>query len=404
MNKTENIHTKSKYIIDAVLISMVLFIELCFNGTALFITPIIFLSRIVLCKKINWDNSIFWLILMMIYTTLLGMIVPHNTEDFSMWYNFAVFLNLIFICILINRYSTIRQVIEVLKITIILSTLLNGLYIMSYEYKVIISRLPDYMTGKCGYRIGVNMGVNPNNIAWLFGLLALLTIYFFIGEKEKKFIFLYIFQLAIIFFTGSKNGLLIAIIPIFYYGIKSIKKLNIKILIIILISLIVLWNMIQKIPILYTLVGERIDQFLFTLGFKQNLMSVGTDVDSTLKRVNMLKKATQMFWEKPILGWGIGAFARYSGYGYYCHNNYMELLVSGGIIGFIIYYGYIGIRILKTCVSYKTEYKDLIYILIISIFIIDMGTVNFYSRIPFYFRTIIMFIVSSKMRKTELPV
>lgn len=156
--------------------------------------------------------------------------------------------------------------------------------------------------------------------------------------------------------------------------------------------------MIQKIPILYTLVGNRIDQFLYTLGIKQNLLNTNMDVSSTLKRMDMIKKAIQMFWEKPIFGWGIGAFAKYSGYGYYCHNNYMELLVSGGIIGFIIYYGYIGIRILKSKLYHKNEHTDLIYILLISILIIDMGTVNFYSRVPFYFRTIVMFILIAKMK------
>lgn len=399
MSNMEDACIENKYIVDGILISIVLFSELCFNGIPLFITPILFLARIIFCKRIKVDNSIFWLVIMMIYTTLLGSVVPHNTEDFSILYNLAVFLNLIFICILISRYSTVRQIFEILKITIIFSTLLSGIYIMSHEYKVIISRLPDYMKGRCGYRIGVNMGINPNNIAWLFGMLALFSIYFFIIEKKWKMLLIFFFQLSIIFFTGSKNGILMAFIPIFYYGIKSIKKLNLKIVIIILISMIVLWNAIQNIPILYTLVGERMDQFLFTLGVKQNLSSVNTDVDSTLKRVIMIKKANQMFMKKPILGWGIGAFARYSGYGYYCHNNYMELLVSGGIVGFIIYYGYIGIKAFKSCFFYKNEYKDLLYILIISIFILDMGTVNFYSRIPFYFRTIVMFIISTKIRK-----
>lgn len=397
MNKKDERYIENNLIIDGILISIVLFSELCFSGKMLFIMPLIFVMRILISKKIKVDYSILWLVVMLTYTTLLGMVVPNNTEDFSVWYNFVVFLNLIFICLLMSRYTNMQQVLQLIKITVILSSLLNGLYIMAHEYKVIISRLPDYMVGKCGYRIGINMGVNPNNIAWLFGLIALFTICLYIEEKSVIMIFLYFFQLAILFFTGSKNGILMAIIPILYYGIKSIKKLNLKSFILVLIVLVVLWNMTQKIPILYTLMGNRIDQFLFTIGFKQTLLETSIDVGSTLKRVDMIKKATQMFWEKPIFGWGISAFARYSGYGYYCHNNYMELLVSGGIVGFIIYYGYIFMRILKSCFLYKSKYKDLIYILIISIIVIDMGTVNFYSRVPFYFRTIVMFIVSKKM-------
>lgn len=397
----EYIAFRNKPFLDGLLISLVLFAELCFDGKALFLTPLIFLFRIALIKKLYMDSSYLWLFIIMLYTTVLGMVVPNNSDNFSVWYNWAVFLNLFFICILIFQYTTIQQFMRLLKNIVILSSLLNGVYILSHEYKVIISRLPDYMIGRCGYRLGGNMGINSNNIAWLFGLLALFTIYFFIEEKNWMMLLLYFFQLIIIFFTGSKNGILMAIIPIIYYGIKSLKKLNLMACVLIIVLLVILWNMIQNIPLLYTLIGSRIDQFLFAIGINQMSSNSVIDVSSTLKRMDMIKSAKQMFWEKPIFGWGIGAFAKYSGYGYYCHNNYMELLVSGGIVGFIIYYGYIIRRFLQYLFSHKNKYGDLIYILLISIIIIDMGTVNFYSRISLYLRILVMFVLLVKFKSDK---
>lgn len=397
----EYIAFRNKPFLDGLLISLVLFAELCFDGKALFLTPLIFLFRIALIKKLYMDSSYLWLFIIMLYTTVLGMVVPNNSDNFSVWYNWAVFLNLFFICILIFQYTTIQQFMRLLKNIVILSSLLNGVYILSHEYKVIISRLPDYMIGRCGYRLGGNMGINSNNIAWLFGLLALFTIYFFIEEKNWMMLLLYFFQLIIIFFTGSKNGILMAIIPIIYYGIKSLKKLNLIACVLIIVLLVILWNMIQNIPLLYTLIGSRIDQFLFAIGINQMSSNSVIDVSSTLKRMDMIKSAKQMFWEKPIFGWGIGAFAKYSGYGYYCHNNYMELLVSGGIVGFIIYYGYIIRRFLQYLFSHKNKYGDLIYILLISIIIIDMGTVNFYSRISLYLRILVMFVLLVKFKSDK---
>lgn len=397
----EYIAFRNKPFLDGLLISLVLFAELCFDGKALFLTPLIFLFRIAFIKKLYMDSSYLWLFIMMLYTTVLGMVVPNNSDNFSVWYNWAVFLNLFFICILFFQYTIIQQFMRLLKNTVILSSLLNGVYILSHEYKVIISRLPDYMIGRCGYRLGVNMGINSNNIAWLFGLLSIFAIYFFIEEKNWMMLLLYFFQLIIIFFTGSKNGILMAIIPIIYYGIKSIRKLNLKVIILIIVLLIALWNMIQNIPFLYALIGSRIDQFLFTIGINKTSLNSDTDVGSTLKRIDMIKTAKQMFWEKPIFGWGIGAFAKYSGYGYYCHNNYMELLVSGGIVGFIIYYGYIIIIFLQYLFSHKNKHVDLIYILLISIIIIDMGTVNFYSRISLYIRILVMFVLLVKFNSDK---
>lgn len=52
----------------------------------------------------------------------------------------------------------------------------------------------------------------------------------------------------------------------------------------------------------------------------------------------MMETAWKMFSQKPILGWGWNAFAILAGYGYYCHNNYLEIMVSMGIVGFLIYY------------------------------------------------------------------
>lgn len=395
----KNVNIESKQVIDGILVSFVLFSELCFKGVSLFITPFVFFVRILFIQRKKVDESFFWLVLMMLYTSLIGIIVPQNTDNFSIFYNFFVFLNLICIYIIFSEYQTISQVLAVIKVIIVLSTLLNGLYIMRKEYSYVISRLPDYIIGHCGYRLGTNMGLNSNNIAWLFGLLALFTIYIFIEEKNWKLFLLYGFQLLILLFTGSKNGLLIAIIPLIYYGIKAAMKVDFKMLILIVVLLIVFWNVTQKIPIFYTLIGGRIDQFLYTLGIKKSFVNITVDASSTLKRMDMIKKAKQMFLEKPIFGWGIGAFAKYSGYGYYCHNNYMELLVSGGIIGFIIYYGYIGIILFRSLFYRKSAYSDLLYILILSILIIDMGTVNFYSRIPFYLRTIVLFISLAKIKK-----
>ena len=109
---------------------------------------------------------------------------------------------------------------------------------------------------------------------------------------------------------------------------------------------------------------------------------------STEKRIEMIGEAINMYWEKPIFGWGIGAFAKYSGYGYYCHNNFFEILVSGGLILFIIYYSFIFLKAFQIFFMRKGNKKDLAIMLCISVFLLDISTVNFYSNIIFYFRTI----------------
>lgn len=105
----------------------------------------------------------------------------------------------------------------------------------------------------------------------------------------------------------------------------------------------------------------------------------------------MIGFARKMFLEKPVLGWGIGAFAVYSGFGYYCHNNYMEILVSGGIVLFLIYYIPILLVGSKIFTMEKGKEKDLALILLLTIFIMDFSTVNFYSNLIFLLRTVVLY-------------
>jgi O-antigen ligase len=57
--------------------------------------------------------------------------------------------------------------------------------------------------------------------------------------------------------------------------------------------------------------------------------------DQTSGRLVLYKYAVDMFYEKPILGWGAGVFANLYGKGN--HNLYLQLLSENGLIGFCIF-------------------------------------------------------------------
>lgn len=59
---------------------------------------------------------------------------------------------------------------------------------------------------------------------------------------------------------------------------------------------------------------------------------------STLQRLEMIHVGSELFWQRPVLGYGLGMFAHVSGMGMYAHNNYCELAVNGGILAIVLYY------------------------------------------------------------------
>jgi len=58
---------------------------------------------------------------------------------------------------------------------------------------------------------------------------------------------------------------------------------------------------------------------------------------SILMRDQMLKDATNLWLQRPFTGWGLDQFRAVSGWGTYSHDNYVELLANGGLVGLMLY-------------------------------------------------------------------
>ena len=83
---------------------------------------------------------------------------------------------------------------------------------------------------------------------------------------------------------------------------------------------------------------------------------------------------------------GIGNTSQISmavtGHSTYLHNNFVELLASGGIIGFGIYYGIILYLIIKLTpfALKKDSFSDACLVILIVHTIADYGTVSYYNK------------------------
>jgi len=64
----------------------------------------------------------------------------------------------------------------------------------------------------------------------------------------------------------------------------------------------------------------------------------GNAGESGTLREEYVTDAWQLFYQKPLIGYGPDAFGKVSGAGTYAHNNYAEIAVNWGIIGLLLYY------------------------------------------------------------------
>lgn len=189
-------------------------------------------------------------------------------------------------------------------------------------------------------------GINANNIGFLSAMCFNCCIFYLISSRkknerklnEKKYIILALIYLFFSVLSASRKAVIYLILSITIYLMIYEKRISIKKFLMFLLGIFIIiisYLAIMKIPFMYNLIGNRIENMIS--GFE------GEKTDgSTSARIGMIDAGMEWFKEKPILGYGIANFKVMNRIkrdkDLYAHNNYVELLVDCGIIGTVIYY------------------------------------------------------------------
>ena len=202
-----------------------------------------------------------------------------------------------------------------------------------------------------GQRVGaenINENWNANSIGIFSALGSMLSLYF-VQKQNNKIINIVLF-LSFIMFTflcllsGSRKGLLLFIMlnGLFLFLLTKNKLI---ISLVILLSVSILYYLLMNIDILYNIIGKRMQNMI------EGFFGLGTSENSFNIRQDMIEKGFQFFSQKPILGYGINNFRNLYDINTYAHNNFIELLVGIGLVGFTVYYiayAYVLCKLFKT--------------------------------------------------------
>lgn len=187
--------------------------------------------------------------------------------------------------------------------------------------------------GMYGYRAGIADHYSQNGTYIAITVVVLMTLLLTNKTKKKKYVLpLLLLSIFSLLLTGKRAQLLFVVctaIALYYIEnpAKRVTKLF-KLMVIVAVAAFALGLSIEYIPQL---------RFVF-----ERISSSGTDAAS-LKRFMMWNYAIDMFKQHPAFGNGFWAF-RYdtgitgilidakSG----CHNIYLETMVNGGILGFLL--------------------------------------------------------------------
>lgn len=205
-------------------------------------------------------------------------------------------------------------------------------------------------------------------------------------KREEKFrtrraflIAAIVICLPIMLFTGSRKAILSMLIAVcvlifLFNNNKSFTKRFFLILTIIAGAYLV----VNFIPAFAPL-KNRLTRFFESVFNESDQTQSGNMVVGDANRLYYIQKGMELFAESPI--WGNGFCYSYYTFGKYSHNNYVELLMNNGIIGFVAYY-WIYVKIIKDSIRLK-ERRDimaLVGMLMAKLLFEEMGVVDHYSR------------------------
>lgn len=156
--------------------------------------------------------------------------------------------------------------------------------------------------------------------------------------------------------------------------------------------------LVLRLP-MFSIVHRRLEGMI--AGFRGS----GAADSSAAMRFRMIELGKRLFLENPIGGVGFSNPRVFAGaelkFYTYLHNNYIEILAGGGVLGFIVYYS-IYFYCICTLLRYR-DFQDLEFDLALTFLtvylILDYGHVSYESKINYLF--ILMFYSASRRMKSK---
>ena len=175
-------------------------------------------------------------------------------------------------------------------------------------------------------------------IGYTLGTMALYNIFKVLNCKFQIWRLILVFvQLYLLLSSGSRGPFigflfLVVLMVVFKYKIKSA-----VLFLLILLLLLILPNFLGNgVNSLANEVVGGLERITKTFNFSNPNEPI-INWETTGGRQQMYLKAIDLIKERPILGYGIGGFEKNSNFGGYPHNMFLEIMVSFGFVGLIVF-------------------------------------------------------------------
>lgn len=268
--------------------------------------------------------------------------------------------------------SIVDQAWEIEKVlsTIIVAAFSVSLYNLVRNLPILLS---GGLASHC-YKLFYSMPTYSHSTIPMFCAFSVMALaYFSLKDRWKlKNILLIIYFVIYVVLSASRNALIfvvfgLAIYPFLFSGNRDDFGKRILKIVLVTVAIFVAVAIVIKVPYLYNLIGYRIQDVID--GFASGDFSES----SASSRNTMLLTGIKLIKENWIWGYGLNTFRSFPGsFGTWSHIQYIESMVSGGIIALICYFFFN----IKAIVLLKNDFTKLgglclclmVYMLICNLF------------------------------------
>lgn len=325
--------------------------------------------------KVEWHTYYTFIVTLAIFCLLSSVWAWDISDSIGKALTIAKIFSIIFL--MVCAYQGIKDVKQLL-----LSVMYGGVLVTVYaffSYGIATMRLVLESSGRLD-----NDFANVNTMGTIAALAVVIGFYLFMTKKIKWSIIMTLPCIILVALTASRKAIVVLALGLLMTGLfyKKDKQLLTKVLRILLVIVIAIfvYELVKDMDI-FKGVNSRIESLL------QLYRGTGNGDRSARARSLMIKLGMEQFKKTPILGIGMGGGHLVNYRDAYLHNNYVEILVGGGIVGFLVYYSvyaYILITYLK-CWRFRTDYSRLCVILVLLLLILDYGSVTYAEKQTFYY-------------------
>lgn len=251
-------------------------------------------------------------------------------------------------------------------------------------------------------------GWNGNTIGMMAANGGVIGIWLMGRGKNYFYKLLYligtIVLLYTVVYTGSRGSLIFVVLSVIVYTIVSNPKKIILTLGISVILLFVVYQVCMNVESVYDILGVRLEGlFSFVTG--------EGEVDaSTLRRELYIENGIKWIKESPFIGYGVNSYRVMNegatGIYTYSHNNFIEIMINWGIMGFAIYYFaymYIIVKLIKF--SKNNKLCSIVFAMMVAEFVCHISVVtyiDFFQNLLLCVGFVLIFINKNQEKKDNI--